>query len=548
MVTKDRPRLRQALRELATSSSLHGLPKVFESKTTHMKVIWLVLFLATLGYVTYQLIQLFGAYYDRPIKTAVTLKFNPLPFPAVSFCNMNPIKRSLVNFTSDDIKAIVVPGEILTEDDPNFDDSITLPTLEASGAGDMDNYNYQDNSENSPASEYDYFNLNNFNYGSMLNDLGTLPDLDYSLIKDLLAFDDIGAPREEWISRIEAFRDAFMDEPRQTRYKIGHLLEDMLVSCSYNARKCFADDFKLFQSSEYGNCFTLESSKYFATKPGPLNGLWLTLNLEIFEYITSFATGYGIKLLIHPPGTVVFPTVEGIVLSPGQETSVALRMVNVLDALSFKVNVYRLRPPYGECTNGEEFQKNFGILYTIPACVKLCKHHWVIKKCQCVPQLDIEIVMDEESNEDYYLYDYGHPACDSKDLEQKSCTKRQSLDVHGQMIFTCTRNNFLRVVVYYEDINYEVISESPLYDEFTFLSNIGGTLGLFLGASVISVVEIVQLLVETVIYVKRRFNHRQQIKDSMKTPVKPIDIGVEEACQEGDKGEEDKCDNNVTKF
>ncbi|XP_033756107.1 FMRFamide-activated amiloride-sensitive sodium channel-like [Pecten maximus] len=612
MVTNDRPRLRRTLREMAENSTIHGLPKIFQSKQTYLKIIWLVVFLATTGYVTYQLSKLFEAYFEWPIKTTVKLKYNPLQFPAVSFCNMNPIKRSYINYTSEEVLSILSPElatrNILNEAD-TMDDNITVPSIDSvSGSGidygqlgnldenlkdinflhdngDLDPANYDNNYGNLPPDylgnpfpgQYD------FNFGNGYDDYGLhdysddiadpFRDIDDELIRELMAYDDTGAPREQWISRIEAFKDAFMNEPRENRYEMGHSIEDMLVSCSYNARKCFPEDFKLFQSSEYGNCFTLESSKYFSRKPGPLNGLWLTLNLEILEYITSFVTGYGIKLLIHQPGTVVFPTLEGIVLSPGHETSIALRMVNVK----------RLGPPYGECSKGEAFQKTFGIHYTIPACIKLCKHHWVIKKCGCVPKLDIEVAEDEDKHdESYYLYDDGVRDCDAKDRDDTRCQLTvESLYLKGSLDCSCgspceeivyektisgrpwpndiylkyvlmknmcqnktlpylkefcsnflnnsdatnisaSRNNFLRTVIYYEDINYEVITESPLYDEFQFLSNIGGTLGLFLGASVISAVEIIHLFIETILYFRRRIHHRKKIKDSIKINVKPI--------------------------
>lgn len=66
------------------------------------------------------------------------------------------------------------------------------------------------------------------------------------------------------------------------------------------------------------------------------------------------------------------------------------------------------------------------------------------------------------------------------------------------------KDNFLKLVVYYEDLNFEDISEEPLYDEYRFLADIGGTLGLFLGASLLSFVELFELLVE----ILNHFRHK----------------------------------------
>ena len=55
----------------------------------------------------------------------------------------------------------------------------------------------------------------------------------------------------------------------------------------------------------------------------------MTLNLEIDEYVSSFSTGYGIRLVLHEPGTYPLPTDEGITLGPGTETNIGLKMVKI---------------------------------------------------------------------------------------------------------------------------------------------------------------------------------------------------------------------------
>ncbi|XP_060598499.1 acid-sensing ion channel 4-A-like [Ruditapes philippinarum] len=66
------------------------------------------------------------------------------------------------------------------------------------------------------------------------------------------------------------------------------------------------------------------------------------------------------------------------------------------------------------------------------------------------------------------------------------------------------RRNFLRVLIYYEDLNYELIEEEPLYEPVRFLSDIGGTMGLFLGASALTFVEILQLVLELILFIKHK--------------------------------------------
>jgi hypothetical protein len=53
-----------------------------------------------------------------------------------------------------------------------------------------------------------------------------------------------------------------------------------------------------------------------------------------------------------------------------------------------------------------------------------------------------------------------------------------------------------QVVVYYDDLKYTSISERPLFDGFDLISNIGGSLGLFLGISFISFLELFEIIFE----------------------------------------------------
>ncbi|XP_025110814.1 degenerin-like protein unc-105 [Pomacea canaliculata] len=47
------------------------------------------------------------------------------------------------------------------------------------------------------------------------------------------------------------------------------------------------------------------------------------------------------------------------------------------------------------------------------------------------------------------------------------------------------RSSFMRLQVYYDRLNYEIIAEKPEYELEGFLADIGGTLGLWIGASVL---------------------------------------------------------------
>ena len=99
------------LRELAEGSSLHGIPKTVSSKQLPVKVLWCLLFIGTCTVFGLQLYNLFSAYYSYPIQTGVSLKFSALRYPAVTFCNMNPVKLSQIN-SYPTLKEVINPKRV----------------------------------------------------------------------------------------------------------------------------------------------------------------------------------------------------------------------------------------------------------------------------------------------------------------------------------------------------------------------------------------------------------------------------------------------------
>ena len=56
------------------------------------------------------------------------------------------------------------------------------------------------------------------------------------------------------------------------------------------------------------------------------------------------------------------------------------------------------------------------------------------------------------------------------------------------------RDNLVRLVVYYDDLSYEIHRQQPSYDFAFFLGDIGGQIGLFIGAGAMSYFELVDCI------------------------------------------------------
>ena len=65
--------------------------------------------------------------------------------------------------------------------------------------------------------------------------------------------------------------------------------------------------------------------------------------------------------------------------------------------------------------------------------------------------------------------------------------------------------NLIIIYVYYKELKYTLISQQPKTEIFDLISKIGGILGLFMGISFMSLIEILEILFEimSIIFVER---------------------------------------------
>ncbi|XP_041359965.1 amiloride-sensitive sodium channel subunit beta-like [Gigantopelta aegis] len=323
---------------------------------------------------------------------------------------------------------------------------------------------------------------------------------------------------------------------------MGHQLEKMLMECTLNNKACYAQNFTQFYSVKHGNCFTLNPSGFRASKSGPGAGLDMTLDIQTEEYIETFATGYGVKVVIHENGTLPFPGTEGVMLSAGAESHVILKLINI----------QRLSGKYGVCNVSDEFKRLYGIQYSEKACRELCLRTLTISNCSCQPGQDFTFTFNTQVNVKHcgtpkewqcedkvyvgYIADttkgknpcHCGAACVQKDFDTRITTRDWPLLKHVVTLeaqicknndgvhakceyenwtvenYVKRKSSFVRIRVYYGTLNYESITETPEYTLERFLSDIGGTLGLWIGCSVLSLVEVVEVLMEVTFLVFKK--------------------------------------------
>jgi len=249
-------------------------------------------------------------------------------------------------------------------------------------------------------------------------------------------------------------------------------------------------------------------------------------------------------MVIHEKGTFPLPQNEGLTLSTEFETNIGLRMTRN----------NRLGGKYGSCTDGADFLKKYHLNYTVPLCYTMCEVSFTELECGCTPVstpdvYDTDVSVCDVSNrtlrgcvenvnsavlngnvdckcptrcsEQVYTYFWSgrkwpHIAYLNDVLIDEVCRRDYQKYFYLNLCEryknnTLTDNDlermfgdFVAVNVYFEDLNYEIMKEEPLYNTVRFLSDIGGAMGLFTGASALTYFEILQVIVEIGIFFRNR--------------------------------------------
>jgi hypothetical protein len=202
----------------------------------------------------------------------------------------------------------------------------------------------------------------------------------------------------------------------------GFDLKQMLISCTFNGKSCDREDFYYYYNYDFGSCYRFNGGrvKYwksfkkvdsiFDGKP-MMNVSWIEedkmikqvyqagsengLELELFidnpaisndpDY-KQFNYKSGIHLIVHDRNDIVYPDEEGIDISTGQQTNVAIS----------KYNYNRLSTPSRKCISHlnkktakgnlirEKILNEFGErVYDQKFCLKFCKQKYFEDKCSC---------------------------------------------------------------------------------------------------------------------------------------------------------------------
>uniref|UniRef100_A0A3B5AIS8 Acid-sensing ion channel 1-like n=1 Tax=Stegastes partitus TaxID=144197 RepID=A0A3B5AIS8_9TELE len=443
-VGEEAPRPPSDITVFGANCTLHGLSHIFlPGGVTIRRLLWAAAFSSSLSIFLLQVADRVIEYYQYPHVTILDEMDSPLMyFPAITLCNYNSFRKSQIR----------------------------------------------------------------------RNDIFWMAGMSLSILKDnhkqgllsLLDFNNYTPPPDYRINTTEMMG------------RLGHQLEDMLLECRFRGETCTYKNFSTIYT-RYGKCYTfnsgLDGNPLLTTlKGGTGNGLEIMLDIQQDEYLPVWGetdeTSYeaGIKVQIHSQDEPPFIDQLGFGVAPGFQTFVSCQQ----QLLQY------LPPPWGDCKSTPIDSEYFST-YSITACRIDCETRYLLENCNCrmVHMPGTSTVCTPEQYKDC-----ADPALDflvEKDNDYCVCQTPCNMTRYGKELsmvkipskasakylakkFNKTEQyigeNILVLDIFFEALNYEKIEQKKAYEIAGLLGDIGGQMGLFIGASVLTILEIFDYLYE----------------------------------------------------
>ena len=333
----------------------------------------------------------------------------------------------------------------------------------------------------------------------------------------------------------------------------GPTINEFLIHetfCSFDHHQCkFEEDFLVRSSLSLGNCFTLKANSSRRQKHlGQTHGFRVGININQenftnYYYLAAHVSRniqpidrflpVGVKVMIHNKNENIefVADTDAVLVSPGTMTSIQIK----------KQAIERLPPPFPDhCIKEENADEVIGrpvpstTSYSVGLCEFMCEVKEKMKHCKVVEFKDLNQLKllfpndtsyrTAESYKEYYClyYEFHWLPNVTRDCNcPQPCTEQKyKLAVstalwpsNDDVAYICSllpragirfgrecskeviKDNMLRLQIYFKDFAVESIKQTPAYGRDQFISDLGGSIGLWIGGSVYSLFELGSLCI-----------------------------------------------------
>ena len=423
-------KLKEATLNSIKSLTIHGFPNIFRANHILIKIWWFFLTICSIGFSIHFITQTLIEYFSYLVTTQVNLRDNLgfINFPVVSICNSNKLSTS-------------------------------------------------------NASPYLKYLFSNYSANENESTIEIIQML-------------------KWKEADELFE--FLNITMENRQNISNSIKDMLIDCKFTDTYCSLKDFEWIFNRKYGNCYRFNS----ISKPkivyeiDSYHGLTMVLNLSQSKEIDSLDISKGFYLSIDDRRINVYDNFDDVIfVESGLETSV------MMDKATF----YKKPLPYSACEleSEDNYESYYYINQLIKAnysysksyCLEFCVQDQILSECNCtLPKNSIKLPrlnycpMNVNSNEYICAKENEnnkafHSKCKIEcPLECKRnkfisyvTTKKFDSDIMKYLNKSSNKNDLIILKIYFGSISDIEYKQSVAMSKYNLISNIGGTLGIFLG-------------------------------------------------------------------
>jgi hypothetical protein len=330
----------------------------------------------------------------------------------------------------------------------------------------------------------------------------------------------------EVVTSIKVFNEIPAKFPAVTFYllrnnKANTSLNEILFQCYFNSLKCNSSDFDTIQDKFGYISYKFKSKQSFID--GSFYGLVVYLNLTNIPFYNNTYSLDGLKLMIHndsiDPGYYAGALKKGLYLATGQWNDIVVK----------KIFTNKLGEPYNDCIKDVKSIHSYdsdlfryiiqstNYSYRQTDCFDYCIGRQIYKRTNITNKIDhwLNLVQNSTSKLDFvkeYIevikkqtFQFCLPDCPLECDSVKYEAFYSFTKFERNNSFNVKVDDYVVFGVYFDSLDYTLIDQIPKMNMLDLISNIGGSLGLFIGVSFLSFAEIIELFIE-ILFILKNFN------------------------------------------
>ncbi|GFR96280.1 acid-sensing ion channel 3 [Elysia marginata] len=164
-------------------------------------------------------------------------------------------------------------------------------------------------------------------------------------------------------------------------------------------------------------------------------------------------------------------------------------------------------------------------IYSAVNCEAECKFNYLVKACGCRGYHDPGDASVCSGKEYLKCYIRARRSFNQSDLLTCKCPKEcDSTDFIADLDYAdfASRISTVDVKIFFKTLDIQVIEQKPAVSVQDVLGSLGGQMGLFLGASIVSMVEILEMLLILISRCVHRCRHSEETGPKIKSPLRAI--------------------------